>query len=450
MGKTVDVMDAIKAVCLAAVFALVMQGTVPGSACAADHTSEAVIGVADGDTPAPGSNGTPPDYLTRETLTGDWGGNRTWLKERGITIKPRLTQFYQGLSAGDGEHDYEYGGKADVLFNTDLHKLGLWDGLSMTLQAEYNFGDTVNGRGGVAIAVNTALEFPGMDGSDAFDFSSVYFTQRFGESGSVVFGKINMIEMAATRDFMGGAGIDAFWNLTFAAPPTGTVPPYLFGMLAKLRTEAANYHLWIYDPVSVANKSVFDDPFGEGVNIRASVEFPVTLAGLPGHQGFTALYSTQDGTDLASIDGIFLPSPVPGTVEVKDSRYYFAWLFDQQLYRAPANAAEGFGLFGQLGVSDGNPNGLRLSFLAGLGGKGLVPGRSRDNWGIGYYYDNYSQDLKDALAPAVTLRDEQGLELFYNFSVSPSVDVGADLQVIKPGLADSTAVFPGLRLVIRL
>jgi porin len=255
--------------------------------------------------------------------------------------------------------------------------------------------------------------------------------------------------MAATRDFMGGAGIDAFWNLTFAAPPTGTVPPYLFGMLAKLRTEAANYHLWIYDPVSVANKSVFDDPFGEGVNIRASVEFPVTLAGLPGHQGFTALYSTQDGTDLASIDGILLSPTQSGTVTIKDSRYYFAWVFDQQLYRAPANAAEGFGLFGQLGVSDGNPNGLRLSFLAGLGGKGLVPGRSRDNWGIGYYYDNYSQDLKDALAPAVILRDEQGLELFYNFEITPWLVAGADLQVIKPGLADSTAVFPGLRAVIR-
>ncbi len=433
----------IKAICLAAAFALVMQGAVPGSACAADQASGAVIGVGDGDTPAPGSRGTSPDFLARETLTGDWGGSRTWLEERGVTIKPRLTQFYQGLSAGDGDHGYEYGGKADALFNADLHKLGLWDGFSMTVHAEYNFGNSVNGRGGVTIPVNTALEFPGVDGSDAFDFSSVYFTQRFGDSGSVLFGKINMIDMAQNRPFMGGAGIDAFWNLTFTAPPSGTVPPYLFGMLAKLRTEAATYHLWVYDPVSVANKSVFDDPFGDGVNIRGSVEFPVTFAGLPGHQAFTALYSTQGGTDLASIDGVLLPSTQPGTVTVKDSRYYFAWSFDQQLYRAPGNAAEGFGLFGQLGVSDGNPNGLRWSFLAGLGGKGLVPGRSQDNWGIGYYYDSYSQDLKDALAPAQVMRDEQGLELFYNFALTPWCVLGLDLQAIRPALASATAVLPG-------
>jgi porin len=398
---------------------------------------------------AAGAPATAPDWTQRERLSGDWDGSRSSLEQRGIVIKPRLTQFVQGMTAGDGPHDAAYGGKADVLVAADLAKLGLWSGLSMTVHAEANFGSSVNGRGGVAIPVNTALEFPGIDGSDAYDFSSVFFTQRFGDSASVVFGKINMIDMAATRDFAGGAGIDAFWNLTFTAPPTGTVPPYLFGVLARFQTEAATYHLWVYDPVSVANKSVFDDPFGSGVNIRATVEFPVTLGGLPGHQGFTALYSTQDGTDLASLDGIHLPSPVPGTIQVKDSRYYFAWLFDQQLYRAPGNAAEGFGLFGQFGVSDGNPNGLRWSFLTGVGGKGLVPGRSQDNWGIGYYYDRFSQDLKDALAPAQTLRNEQGIEVFYNFALTPWCVLGLDLQVIRPALASATAVLPGMRAVIR-
>ena len=390
-----------------------------------------------------------PAAAWADTLGGDWGGSRPWLQQRGMRVDARLTQFVQGLAAGDADTGAPYGGKADLLFNADLSRMGLWDGLAMTVHAEVNFGRSVNGQGGVAIPVNTALEFPGIDGSDAYDLSSVFFTQRFGDSASVVFGKVNMIDMAQTRDFMGGAGIDAFWNLTFTAPPSGTVPPYLFGVLARFPTEAATYHLWVYDPVSMANKSVFDDPFGAGVNIRGTVEFPVTIGGLPGHQGFTALYSTQDGTDLASLDGIHLPSPVPGTVQIKDSRYYFAWIFDQQLYRAPGSATEGFGLFGQLGVSDGNPNGLRWSLLTGIGGKGLIPGRSKDNWGIGYYYDGFSQDLKNALAPAQVLRDEQGLELFYNFVLTSWSVLGFDLQVIRPALASATAVIPGMRMVMR-
>src|SRR5437867_11076764 len=74
-----------------------------------------------------------PSWLERDRLTGDWGGARTWLQEHGITLAPRLTQFYQGMGAGDGDHDFEYAGKADLLLNADLSKLGLWKGLSLTI-----------------------------------------------------------------------------------------------------------------------------------------------------------------------------------------------------------------------------------------------------------------------------------------------------------------------------
>jgi porin len=385
-----------------------------------------------------------------EGLSGDWGGGRTWLADHGIEVEPRVTQFYQGLAAGEGDLGYEYGGKADLLVTTDLARLGFWDGLSMTLHGEYNFGNSVNGRGGVLIPVNAALNFPGIEGADAYDLSSLYFVQEFGDSNTVVFGKINMIDIVAgKRPFLGGAGIDAFWNLTFVAPPTGTVPAYLLGALLSVRTEQATYRLWVYDPASYVNELSLADAFEDGVTVRGSVQVPVTIAGRRGNQGLTALYSTQDGTDLSNLDEILVPTPEPGTVATKNSRYYFAWSFDQYLYQPAASPDEGVGLFGQVGISDGNPNALHWSFLIGLGGTGLVPGRSGDNWGIGYYYDSLSDYLKDALAPTVQLRDEQGLEIFYNLAVTPWFSLGADLQVIRPGLSSDTAVLPGLRAVIR-
>ncbi len=391
---------------------------------------------------------TPSGWLTRPTLSGDWDGSRTWLEQQGVTIKPRLSQFYQGLTAGEGEHGLVYGGKADVLVAADLHKLGLWRGLSMTVHAEYNFGRNVNGRGGVLIPVNSALEFPGADGADAFDFSSVYFGQDFGDAISLVVGKMNMVDIVSGKAFMGGAGIDSFWNLTFVAPPTGTVPAYMYGVLTSVRTEDATYRLWAYDPNSGVNKGL-DNVFDGGVTIRGSIEWPVTIVGLPGHQGVTALYSNQNGADLASLDGILVPGPNQGTVTVRNSRYYFAYAFDQYLYRDAGNPDEGCGLFGQAGISDGNPNTMHWSFLVGVGGKGMVPGRPTDNWGIGYYYDGMSQYLKEALAPAMALTDEQGVEVFYNVALTPWFTLGADLQAIKPGLAGATAVVAGVRAVLR-
>ncbi len=251
-----------------------------------------------------------PGWLERDTLTGDWGGGRTWLKEHGITLKPRLTQFYQGMTSGDGDHGFKYGGKADLLLNADLSKLGFWKGFSMTVHGEYNFGQSLNGLGGTIVPVNTALDFPGIEGANASDLSSVYLGQTFGDSVSLLAGKINMIDIAAGRPFAGGAGIDSFWNTIFVAPPSGLVPPYLFGALLSVRTEPATFGLWVYDPNSVVNKSPFDNPFADGITFRGTVEFPVTIAGRSGHQGFVALYSTKSGTDLESLARP-LCSPVP-------------------------------------------------------------------------------------------------------------------------------------------
>lgn len=388
-------------------------------------------------------------WMERDTLTGDWGGHRTSLKENGITVAPRLTQFYQGLSAGDGDHDFEYGGKADLMLNADLSKMGFWQGFSLTVHAEYNFGESINGAGGTLVPPNTALLFPGMDGDDAFDLSSVYLTQHFGDSVTLLLGKMNMMDLAANKPFMGGAGIDSFWNLTFAAPPTGVVPPYLFGAMMSVRTEPANFGLWVYDPASVVNKSGFEEPFADGVTIRASVDFPVTIGGLGGHQGFVALYSTEQGADLDDIGDTFLPPFPPNSPDIKDGRYYFAYSFDQYLYRPSEKSKEGIGLFGQFGISDGNPSKLYWSALVGIGGTGLIPGRSQDNWGIAYYYDAPSPDLQDSLSPVLTVRDEQGMEIFYNFAVTPWCTLGGDLQVIKPSMGNDTAVLAGLRSVIR-
>jgi porin len=371
------------------------------------------------------------------------------LKEHGIIVAPRLTQFYQGLAAGDGDRDFRYGGKADIMINADLSKLGFWKGLSVTVHTEYNYGQSITGAGGVVSPPNTALLFPGMEGADAFDLSSVYFQQQFGNSVSLVFGKVNMIDIAGMKPFNGGAGIDSFWNLTFAAPPSGHVPPYLFGALLSVRTEPATFGLWVYDPVSVVNKTGFEEPFANGVTVRGSVDFPVIIGGLSGRHGFSALYTTEPGRDSKDNGDILLPPFPRDRPDIKDGGYHLSYSFDQYLYRVSEKSKEGFGLFGQFGISDGNPNKLYWSALVGMGGTGLIPGRSRDNWGIGYYYNAPSRDLREALAPLLTIRDERGVEMFYNFAVTPWLTVGANLQVIDPTLGKDTAIVPGLRSVTR-
>lgn len=386
----------------------------------------------------------------QENLTGNWGSVRTWLKDNGIMLKPRISQFFQVLSNADSGNGHKYGGKADIMFNADLKKLGLWKGLSLSMHAEYNFGNSLNGQGGTMVPVNVALAFPGMEGADAFDLSSVYLVQQFKKGAKVAAGKINIVDLAAGSPFMGGAGIQSFWNTSFAAPPSGTVPPYLFGVLLDVPLGKSNLGIWIYDPNSVVNKTGFENPFADGFTIRGKISIPVTIAGRTGHQSFVALYCTANGTDLQDIGDFIIPPEIPAPAGTKDFRYYFNYAFDQYLCQSVSNPKEGVGVFGQFGISDGNPNKLHWSAFAGISGTGMIKNRSRDHWGAGYYYDELSEYLVEPLQSLMPIGNEQGVNIFYNFAITPWLFTGADFQFAKPAFATSNAIYSGVRMVVNL
>src|SRR5277367_6829055 len=68
------------------------------------------------------------DFWTRPALTGDWGGARTALENKGVTFNFDVTQVYQGVVNGGLDKSWEYGGRDDLTANLDTQKMGLWPG----------------------------------------------------------------------------------------------------------------------------------------------------------------------------------------------------------------------------------------------------------------------------------------------------------------------------------
>jgi hypothetical protein len=116
------------------------------------------------------------NFWTRSTLTGDWRGVRNDLAAKGITIDMSLTQVYQGIVDGGKDKDWRYGGRGDLIFNLDTHKLGLWPGGHFTVEVEGNFNDSVNGLTGALNPVNTNQIFP-MPTGDNLNVPNVSFMQ---------------------------------------------------------------------------------------------------------------------------------------------------------------------------------------------------------------------------------------------------------------------------------
>lgn len=110
------------------------------------------------------------------------------------------------------------------------------------------------------------------------------------------------------------------------------------------------------------------------------------------------------------------------------------------------DTGKGFGIYGRAAIADGNPNPVQSSFVVGFAGHGIVPSRPLDHFGIGYYFYNWSDDLRSATAGAFPIDDEHGVEIYYNLAVTPWFHISADLRWIHPakGIYDD-AWLGGLR-----
>lgn len=104
---------------------------------------------------------------------------------------------------------------------------------------------------------------------------------------------------------------------------------------------------------------------------------------------------------------------------------------------------QGLGLYAQAAVADGNPNPIRRSFVGGVFGHAVVPGRPLDHFGIGTFFYDFSDELQGALAPVGSFKDEQGVEAYYVFALTPWLRLSASLQWVDPATGANRSLWVG-------
>lgn len=396
---------------------------------------------------APSPSPQPSSFLNRPTLTNDWFGEGTVLHDAGFDLRLEWSEFWQKLTSGDGNPSWQYGGKWDAQLRVDLSKLGLWKGLSVTVQGNWNYGESVNGIAGSLIPENAALFFPGIKGSDAYDIMALYLQQDFGKVASLLVGKLNLVEFARATPLRGGGGVDTFWNVNLSTPITGDSPPTIFGTQLRINTQPVSFSLTVFDAQDATNVPLFSNLFEEGVNFMGTATLKTKVAGLPGYYGIKGIYSTREGADLSDI----IPPPgVPIGTNTTVGSWFVGFSMQQYLIQDQGNPARGWGVFGEITKADGNPNTLEWSTYVGIGGSSLIPDRPDDRFGVAYFRYGASNDLKKELAPIFNLRDESGAEVFYNVAATRWFRITGDVQFIQPASGDfPNSVYVGLSTYIR-
>jgi hypothetical protein len=188
----------------------------------------------------------------------------------------------------------------------------------------------------------------------------------------------------------------------------------------------------------------------------------------PGEIQAIAAYTSKDAVDVSNPR--FVPGLITGNPPTKSDNWIVE-LSGEQYFWEPKGASvskaeggrkeafrvatkdfgqdrPGLGVFYRFSHTPGNRSAYDIYLSGGVGGRGVIPGRPYDRFGVGAYWLKESSDFDKQLGNL--LGDEVGGEAFYNFAITPYLQLTFDAQWISPGVNSSdNPVVLGTRLNIR-
>ena len=387
------------------------------------------------------------DFWTRQYLTGDWCGARTNLADKGVQFGLEWNQYAQGVAGGGIQRKSEYGGNFDYTIDLDLMRMGLWQGALVKFRAESRYGRSVNLASGTILPVNTDALFPvtgKLDQDVAITITDLNYTQFLSEHLGVFFGKFDTLD-ADLNEFASGRGTSEFMNANFIFNPVLALKlPYSTlgaGVVWMPIPPGTNGSITINNSVINTQDSStttgFQD-FDNGTSWNPEVDFQYRLGRLPGGMNFGYLYSFNQTFATLNTRLVFQPGEgvVIPTSHTTWAAYWSGWqyLFTEQPGKLPVDLLngepdqQGVGIFTRVGFADKKTNPTRWAVSGGIGGRGMIPCRDNDTFGVGYYY-NSVQTLR--LLSALGLENSaHGLECFYNIAVTRACHVTLDMQIL--------------------
>jgi porin len=421
--------------------------------------------------------GAHKSLCTSPTLTGDWLGLRSHLQESGISFRGNVTQFAFGVDGGInapvsppfGQGDtFQYTGRGEYDWIFDLEKFGGMPKGTLLVGLQHwwgEFGNVSLRTGAVAPPVFAAALPPQPNDPGVPFVTDFLFTQPLSENLVVFAGKKNVIGGADQDIFAGGDGTDQFLNQALIANPAflvalpytsftaGFASPQKWGMISG----------FVYDPRDRTEDFFrLKDLFSKGVIVGGEVKVKTNFFRRPGEHHVGGIWKKLDLIDLRfnAVPPTYPYPQGPPTFRTKSNSYTIYYGFDQyvKVYSgkrrsaSPVKPPRGWGIFGRGSISDGNPTPYRYFLSAGIGGDSPLCCHRGDTFGLGWYYTGASREFGPIPQALLGYRDSGGVEMYYNFQVTPWLNITPDAQILKPGLSrfSETAFVYGLRINMRL
>lgn len=401
------------------------------------------------------------DLATRPRLTGDWGGLRDEMAKKGIVLDVDAYWTPQTITSGGRDTGGSNWGNAIVALTVDTGKLGLWPGGYFKVQTISSFGNNLLYDSGAMIPANEFWILPTTKPDTGIQ--ELTYTQFFSPQFGLQLGKIN--SLAPTNQFHGD-NRTGFLNTALNFPVAlAMVPLSAYGATALyLPSHDITVAGMVLDPNGTIMDDSLSNAFSDGVMALLSGDLKIKPFGLPGHQNLTFAWSNKERPSLiqdpsniarslltARYPRLGNPGPVlvdilekhapallipTQPLNVDNETWAAVYSFEQYLWQPEGESKRGLGTFFSFGLSDGKANPVKYSYSLGLVGKGIVPGRPHDEFGIGWalteFSDNFIPYMRDTFN--LGLHRESAVEVYYNFAVTPWLSISPSYQYISPAL----------------
>ena len=389
--------------------------------------------------------GATNEVFSKPGLTGDWGGRRTSLAERGVEFSIDFTNTVQSVMSGGFDETTRYLGSSELIMDVDGEKLGLWPGCFLRFAAEGRFGRNVLGQAGTFIPVNNDAVFPAdpdHENDDVFELTEVTVTQ-FLTTWFGIYGGLMNTTSGDANDFAGFArSNEYFQNLSLLTSPVAMriVPNVTLGAgIVLIPSEKVVGTLTFMNTEESAGSNPFNTDEGTTMVTEWTVNHDVL--NLPAKHVLTfALGFDNDFYKLGSDPRLEFP-PGGGLPSVKFSSKDESWAswYNGQLtfWTHPDNEERNAGFFLRFGYADDETNPIEWNLAGGVGGVGLFDNRPCDRYGIGIFHTEPSDEWP---LPLLGIQEETGFEMFYNVQIMPAIALTFDLQYIDTGLGDGLLV----------
>ncbi|CAK0776500.1 Porin [Gammaproteobacteria bacterium] len=396
-----------------------------------------------------------PKYDT-DTLTGDWGGNRTLWYQQGLAFdigyKSDILQVIDSGQSKSGRPIHHL----DVKLKADLEKLWGLESTTALLNVIYDRGDQLNSTNVGSLLGVSNIEVT----TKTYRILNAWMQKEWLDGHWSLLGGIYPID----SEFMAleSAGI-------FMQPPYGVVgdlsltnSPSIFntstlGIRAKWLSPDRNF----YGQWAVTN-GISGDPehlrgthvrFGYGAMSIAEIGYRPTESAPPSAAGAADHAEVKTSDPAENFEkyslGLWGYSADDRLVNPVNDKRRSGWYAQAEKTIAQGTKLGDLSVFLRHSRAYGNASVLDSATNAGLRLRGLLPGRDADVAGIAYTRARLNDEFRvgQINSGTDTAETEQAWEITYHIQIAPWLAIQPDWQkIVKPTGSSPNATIAGVRV----